>query len=201
MSQQLSNHRPSARLPLAYAGLILAVALVGAAGLVAFYVYRGLARPDAAGAGLWLLAAAAGLAAFFSPCSFGLLATLLARETGARDADADRPRLGRALQFAGALALGATLFLIVFGAALAAGAGALLGSITFTSTAGRVLRLVVGLGLVGLGLFQAGERAWKSGPIGRLSNALLNRQARLRRQRPTLAFGLFGFGYVLAGFG
>jgi hypothetical protein len=39
------------------------------------------------------------------------------------------------------------------------------------------------------------------GRIARAARPLQQQQARLRSRRPTLAFGLYGFGYVLAGFG
>ncbi|MDT8305317.1 MAG: hypothetical protein RRC07_05225, partial [Anaerolineae bacterium] len=62
-----------------FLGLVIAVLLLALAGYAGYVLYPRFALPAASGAGLLLLAAAAGLASFFSPCSFPLLATLLAR--------------------------------------------------------------------------------------------------------------------------
>lgn len=79
--------------------------------------------------------------------------------------------------------------------------GDLFADVTFTSTVGRIIRLAVGLLLIALGLSQL-ERV----PVDlrRFEPAMqryLRRQASVRRQHPLLGFGLFGFGYLAAGFG
>ena len=66
-----------------YALLALIVVLIALAGWVGFRVYPRATLLPAQGVALFGLAAAAGVASFFSPCSFPLLATLLAREAGA----------------------------------------------------------------------------------------------------------------------
>jgi cytochrome c biogenesis protein CcdA len=159
--------------------------------------------PSAAGTGLLVLAAGAGFASFFSPCAFPLLVTLLARETGApgRQKTATKRPLGRALAFATALSLGATLFLLLTGAGIAVGAAPFFESVTFTSTPGRILRTGIGLFLIGLGLVQLEFFSLPFGAVERGVRPVLQRQARLRREQPTLAFGIFGFIYLLAGFG
>ncbi len=176
------------------AALVLAVAVVG---FSAFVSYLKLDVAAFAGSGLLFLAVAAGTASFFSPCSFPLLVALLARETGAEEAAEAGP--GRALGFAAALAVGVSLFLLLLGGVIAAGAGPLVRQVTFTSTPGRALRVVVGTLLILLGLAQA--RGVRVEVADRLQRLLQRAQANLRRTSPNLGFGLFGFGYVLAGFG
>lgn len=181
-----------------YALLAIGVVLLAVAGYAGYVLYPRFDLPAISGAGLLVLAAGAGVASFFSPCSFPLLVTLLARETGAGER---RPALARALRFATALSLGAGLFLLLAGAVLAAGAAPLFEGVTFTSTAGRLIRVTVGILLVLLGLIQVGRLPVSFGAVEKGARPLLRAQARLRRERPTMAFGLFGFGYLLAGFG
>jgi cytochrome c biogenesis protein CcdA len=138
------------------------------------------------------------LASFFSLCSFPLLATLLARQVR------DVPRgqaWTRLLRYAAALAVGASLFLLLAGAALAFGAAPLFERVTFTSTAGRLIRGVVGVLLLLLGLLQWRGVSPGSGAVYAVARPFVQAQARLRRERPSLGFGLFGFSYILAGFG
>jgi cytochrome c biogenesis protein CcdA len=179
--------------------LLLTAATVAAAlaGYTGYLVYPRFDLPSGAGAGLLLLAAAAGIASFFSPCSFPLLLSVLARAPGGAGTD----RAGRALGYAVALAAGAAGFLLLAGVVVAVAGTALFAGVTFTSTAGRLIRAVVGVGLLLLGLIQL-ERLpvsfrWLEPAIHRL----LRQQAGLRRRRPLLGHAMFGFGYVLAGFG
>lgn len=180
-------------------GVAGAIAL-GLAGYVGYVLYPRFDLPAGAGAGLLVLAAAAGIASFFSPCSFPLLVSMLAGPL----ADAAASRRGpfvRAIMYATALSIGAVGFLTLIGGALALGAGSLVGGVTFTSTAGRALRIAVGGTLIVFGLLQTGRLPVN---LRRLEPALhrsLRRQAALRDRRPLTGFVLFGFGYLLAGFG
>lgn len=181
-----------------YLLLTAAILLLAVVGYAGYALYPRFDLPATAGVGLLILAAGAGLASFFSPCSFPLLATLLARQVrGVEQAEA----WARLFRFGAALAAGATLFLLLAGAAIALGAAPLFGRVTFTSSPGRLLRLVVGSLLVVLGVWQWRGISPGSGAVYQLARPLMEAQARLRRERPTLAFGLFGFGYILAGFG
>ena len=180
-----------------YGAWVLGALVLGTAGFVGYVVYPRFDLPAGAGAGLLALAAAAGVASFFSPCSFPLLVSMLAGPlaTGGR-----RP-LRRALAYATALSIGAATFLAVTGGALAVGAGSLVEDVTFTSAAGRVLRIVVGAALIVLGLVQTGRLSVDLRRFEPALHSTLRRQAALKRRGRFRAFALFGFVYLLAGFG
>lgn len=186
-----------ARRPNRYWALVIAAAMAGIAGYVGYVVYPRFDLPAGAGAGLLVLAASAGIASFFSPCSFPLLVTMLARPL----ADATGRPLRRALAYAGALSIGAVGFLTITGGALALGAGSIVDDVTFTSTTGRVLRVVVGAALVVFGLVQLHRIHVNLRRFEPRLHGVLRRQAELRRRRPLSGFVLFGFVYLLAGFG
>jgi cytochrome c biogenesis protein CcdA len=182
-----------------YALLTAAVVAAAVGGYVGYVLFPRFDLPAVTGAGTLLLAAAAGFAAFFSPCSFPLLATLLARHAG--DQGTARRRLGRAAAFAAALAVGATVFVLAVGGLFAFGGRSMAGAVTFTSTAGRSIRIVVGVLLVVLGAVQADKLAISFRRFEPSIHGALKRQARLRRRHPVAGTALFGFGYLAAGFG
>lgn len=187
-----------------YGLLALAVLGLALAGYAAFVLYARSGLSATTGSGLFALAVAAGTASFFSPCSFGLLVTLLAREVGDESSSPDdRPAGGRVLLFAGGIAAGAAAFLLLVGLGVAAGGSALFRNVTFTSTPGRVIRGVVGTLLALLGLVQLNVFRLPAlfDTVAHLGTQIRREQAKLRRRRPLLGFTLFGFGYLLAGFG
>lgn len=180
-----------------YLLLALGVVLAGLAGYVGYVAFPRFDLPAGVGAGLLVLAAGAGVASFFSPCSFPLLVTLLTRE-GTRKG---RP-VRRALRVALPLAIGAVAFVLGVGALIALGGRGLAGSVTFTSDAGRILRIAVGSLLLLLGLIQAELVPISFHRFGdRIARPVLAAQARLRRRHPVGGLVIFGFGYLLAGFG
>lgn len=199
--------RDTGRTPL-YWVLVLFVVGLGLAGYASYVVYPRFDLPAAAGIGLLVLSVGAGIASFFSPCSFPLLVTLLTRQ-----ASPQRPQregvgrqgggsADRSLTFAAALAVGVAVFFLIVGIVVAFGGGALFADVTFASTAGRVIRVVVGLILILLGLFQLNLLPSPDfHAVSRLAEPLSKFQARQRRRRPALGFAVFGFGYPLAGFG
>ena len=126
------------RSPIRYSLLVLAIVAVGLAGFVGYVAYPRFDLPRGTGIGLVGLAAAAGVASFFSPCSFPLLATLLIRES--RPDDPGPVRVRRALSRAIWIAAGAATFVIMLGLVIAAGGAGLASSVTFDSVAGRTLR-------------------------------------------------------------
>lgn len=181
-------------------GLVVAgTLLAGLAGYAGYVLYPRFGLQPATGASVLLLAAAAGFAAFFSPCSFPLLTTLLARQT-ASDASR-RQRLYRAALFAAALSTGAVTFVLTVGVLFALGGRGLAAAVTFMSVSGRVIRAVVGVLLVILGLAQAGRLELNLRWFEPAVHGFLGRQARLRREHPITGTAVFGFGYLAAGFG
>jgi copper chaperone CopZ/cytochrome c biogenesis protein CcdA len=180
----------------------LGVMLLAAAGYAGYVLYPRFNLPAAQGAALLLLAAGAGVASFFSPCSFPLLVTLLARHTGRGEKTTGRPsQRGSAFSFAAALSLGAAAFLILSGLVIAVGGEALFAGVTFESPTGRALRTVVGGFLILLGLMQLGVLPFPLHAVERIARPLLRTQAQIRNRNPLISFTLFGFGYLLAGFG
>lgn len=182
-----------------YAFLTFGLAILALAGYIGYVLYPRFNLPSVTGAGLLLLAASAGIASFFSPCSFPLLVALLGR---APSAEATRGvRVRQSLLFSTALSLGASLFLILTGLAIAAGGGALFRDVTFTRAAGRIIRVVTGSLLVFLGLIQAGMLPFSFHKVENLLKPLFRAEADIRRRMPLIGFGLFGFTYLFAGFG
>lgn len=97
-----------------------------------------------------------------------------------------------ALKFASAFSIGAATLLIGTGLVIAAMGGGLFAEVTFTSIAGRVIRLVVGLVLIALGLIQLERLPVNFRRFEPAMHGYLRRQARVRREHPLLGFGLFG---------
>jgi cytochrome c biogenesis protein CcdA/copper chaperone CopZ len=198
-AEEPGNHDGGARGLARYLLLVVAVAAVAVAGYMGYVLFPRFDLPAAEGVAVLGLAAAAGVASFFSPCSFPLLLSLLGGHASARARG--EPSSTRPVVFGGALAAGAGAFLVLAGVAIAAGGGVLFEQVTFDSTAGITLRLVIGVLLVGLGLVQVGALPSPFHALERTAQPMLRRQARLRRQHPVAGYGLLGFGYVLAGFG
>ncbi len=187
---------------LRYTAWAAASVALGLAGYLGYVVYPRFDLPAGAGAGLLVLAAAAGVASFFSPCSFPLLVSMLARPLSAPDeSDPKRRPFGRALAYAMALSVGAAMFLALLGGVLSLGAGSMVDEVTFTSTTGRLLRVVVGVALIVFGLVQTGRIPMDLRRFEPALHRTLGNQAGLRRRRPFRGFVLFGFIYLLAGFG
>ena len=185
---------------------MLALAVIGLAlvGYIGFVVYPSLDLSAGVGAGLLVLAAAAGVASFFSPCSFPLLVGMLGRPVAERAELEDRRQPTRdSLVFATALSLGVVAFLALLGTVIALGGDALVKNVTFTSTAGRILRITVGAFMIFVALIQLDRLHISLRRFEPAMKGFLRRQrtGRAREQRPFLRFTLFGFAYLAAGFG
>lgn len=188
---------------LRYAALSLGVLIVGLVGFLGFVVYPRLDLSAGIGAGLIVLAAAAGVASFFSPCSFALLVGLLGRPISERTADKSRATRD-SLAFATALSLGVVAFLALLGTAIALGGDALIKDVTFTSTAGRILRIAVGTFMIVVGLIQVGRINISLRRFEPTTRGFLRRQRKAAQgdeSRGLVRYALFGFGYLAAGFG
>jgi cytochrome c biogenesis protein CcdA len=165
--------------------------VVGVAGYLGFVSFVGSERDISTG--IMVLASATGFAAFFSPCSFPLLLTFLAR----RSAETRRAALFSAFR----IGTGALVFFALGAAVVALGGNAFANVIGFGTPAGRSLRMAAGLLLVGFGLRQAGlvyiKMRWLDRVAATASQAF-DTSGHSNRVRVDF---MYGFGYVLAGFG
>lgn len=191
------------RQELRYGVFVVAVVLLGAAGYGTYVLYPRFNLPAVDAVGLAVLSLAAGTAAFFSPCSFPLLATLLIREaTESHERNAGQQIvLRKALTHAAALSLGSVIFLMLIASVIAAGGQAVVERVTFTSLTGRIIRTIVGALLIIFGLVQLEVLRLPFGRVASLARPLLQAQARTRRRAPVAGFAIFGFAYLVAGFG
>lgn len=183
-------------------GLVAALA-VGAVGvaLAAGYVgFRTAARLDLggeAGAGLVALAAVTGAAVVFSPCSFPLVVTLLAGS----DQQRERKRRSDGVRSALAIAAGSAAFLLLAGGAVGLAGEGLAATLSFSSPGGRLLRGGVAAVLVGAGLVQLGVIALPLARVAALAAPLEHRRAAVATTHRRRAQAMYGFAFVLAGFG
>jgi cytochrome c biogenesis protein CcdA len=185
-----------------YAVLVLVVVLIGIGGYGAYALYPRFNLPAVDSVGIAVLSLAAGIAAFFSPCSFPLLATLLIREmVRSGKPAARRSAWGRALAYPAALSLGALGFLALTGSVIAAGGQALVEGVTFTSLAGRIIRTLAGSLLILFGFAQLDRVRLPFSRVASVAYPLLQSQARIRRRAPVAGFAIFGFAYLIAGIG
>lgn len=185
--------------PFRFLLLAAAVAVAGLAGYLGYLAYPRFHLPSVVGAGLLALAAAAGVAAFFSPCAFPLLLTLLARRIRGGAGPAARARA--VLVFASAFSVGVVAFVLALGALIAVGGRGLVASVTFTSPAGIGIRIAVGLLLVLLGLVQTEILQFSFHRIERVTRGIGRAEAAFRRKHPVAGFTVFGFAYLIFGFG
>lgn len=187
MSDRTTRHRVRAR----FIATAVGIAVVGAAGYVGFVAFVGSERDLSAG--VMMLAAATGFAAFFSPCSFPLLLTFLAR----RAADTHSGALLSAVR----VGAGAALLLTVIGTAMIAGGTALGDVVAFDGTPGRVFRSGVGLLLFSFGLYQARLIRLRMRWPDRMAASAARVLDPARISQPSGRDVVYGFGYLLVGFG
>jgi thiol:disulfide interchange protein len=104
--------------------LSLGVVIFATAGYLGYILYPRFGLPAVEGASLLLLATGAGIASFFSPCSYPLLVTLLARQpgvAGGKGSGKEPEPSGNQFSFAAVLSIGAALFLILGGLVISLG--------------------------------------------------------------------------------
>jgi cytochrome c biogenesis protein CcdA len=177
---------------------ITTVTLVAVAGYGGFRFAARLDLGTEAGAGLVALAVITGFAAFFSPCSFPLVVAMLAGPT--RGADAAQRRRA-SLTAAVAIGTGASLFLVAVGIIVGVAGEALVQTVGFSTTPGRILRGAVAAVIVAAGLTQLGVLQLPFWRVTRLAQPIERHRVKLSGQHQHAAQVLYGFGFVLAGFG
>lgn len=175
--------------------LLASTLLVGLVGYGGFRLYPMIG--SGTGLGLLVVATATGFAAFFSPCSFPLLLTFVARQT----AEVGSERIRSGLRFAAGASIGATAFLMGFGLLLSLVGGTVADYITFTSASGRLLRVGVGAVLIVMGLVQLGRVRLSFSRLARLAAPIERKRSATGDPHGFLNHVLFGFGYLVAGFG
>ena len=171
--------------------MALGVMVAGLAGYVGFLAF--VAADRAVAAGTMFLAAATGFAAFFSPCSFPLLLTFLSR----RAAESRRAGAASAL----AVGTGAAALLALIALVIGLGGEAIAGVVTFDSGSGRAFRLTVGLLLVMFGLRQTRKLPFRMSWLDRVAGTARRLFDRSRFSNRVVGDVVYGFGYLLAGFG
>lgn len=180
------------RRTLAYSLLVGFVMIISLAGYGFYVWYPRFQLPIVYGLPLMVLAAGAGLASFFSPCSFPLLLVLFARGNG--DTNESSP-----FTFALGLSVGASMFLLLLGASFAVGGLTVARQVTFGSTAGIALRSILGLVLIVLGFIQLGILSDR--PFRWIESKVALSPEDEKRSLTFGRYVTFGFGYILAGFG
>lgn len=170
--------------------LALGLLVVGVAG---YFGFSAFATSDRGATGYLVLAALTGFASFFSPCSFPLLLTFLSRRSGEPGSSA----LLSALR----VGMGALTMLAALGLILAAGGATFGRFLQFDQPAGRTFRLIVGGFLIFLGLRQTRliviRMLWLDRFASSASGWFDPSKPGLQRNSDFL----YGFGYLLAGFG
>lgn len=177
---------------------VMAVTIVAVAGYGGFRLAARLDLGAEAGAGMVALAVVTGFAVFFSPCSFPLLVALLAGpDRTARAGQRRRESLTAAL----AMGAGASMFLLAIGVVVGLAGEAVVQTVGFSTAPGRILRgavavIVIAAGLTQLGLIQL--PLWR---VTRFAQPIERQRVNISDRHQHAAQVLYGFGFVVAGFG
>lgn len=174
-----------------FVAVVIGLVVAGVAGYVGFVAFVGSAGSTAGG--VMVLAAGTGFAAFFSPCSFPLLLTFLAR----RSAESPTAAVVSSVR----VALGAGLLLLLIAVVIGLGGSALAGIVEFQSFGGRVFRLAIGIVLIVFGLRQARVWVFSAGWLDRVAAGSARLFDPSRVAGASRRDVVYGFGYLLAGFG
>lgn len=177
--------------------LVGATVLVAISGYIGFLTFKAFDIRGATGAGVGVVAATVGIAAFFSPCSFPLLLATLTRQVESTQ----EHRARSAFRFGLGVSIGAVAFVAMFGLILSLGGAALARQFTFASTQGRILRGVVAGLLIVMGLIQLGRVRNPFGRLTRLAEPIDRARSDLGDETKLTSHVLYGFGYLIAGFG
>jgi cytochrome c biogenesis protein CcdA len=167
------------------------VLLVGIAGYLGFVAF---VQTDAPGSSsVLVLGALTGFAAFFSPCSFPLLLLFLSRraEESTRSAMTSSLRVG----------MGAALMLALMGLVLIVVGASVGGVLQFDQPSGRTFRLILGAVLIIFGLKQSRLVRIPMGWMDSVASRAGQRFDPSKTSSRARGDVLYGFGYLLAGFG
>jgi len=181
------RRRSRVRFTVTAVGLLVA----GIAGYVGFVAF--VESDRSAGSAVLVLAAATGFAAFFSPCSFPLLLTFLAR----RADESTRLALASALR----VGLGAVLLLSILAIPIVVFGDVMATFVAFDRPAGRVFRAVIGMTLILFGLRQARLLRIRIRGFDWVATRAASTFDPSQVSTPARRDFLYGFGYLLAGFG
>lgn len=181
------RRRSRVRFTVTAIGLLVA----GIAGYVGFVAF--VESDRSTGSAVLVLAASTGFAAFFSPCSFPLLLTFLAR----RADESTRLALASALR----VALGAVVLLSLLAIPIVIFGDVAATFVAFDRPAGRVFRAVIGLTLVLFGLRQSRLLRLRIRGFDWVASRAAATFDPSRPSTPARRDFLYGFGYLLAGFG
>ncbi len=187
MKQDVALRRARIR----FAATALGVVVVGVAGYLGFITFAGADR--SIGTGVVVLGATTGFAAFFSPCSFPLMLTFLAR----RSEESKRAAFLSALR----VGAGAATLLAVLAVVVAGGGAALASVVTFDTVAGRIFRFTIGATLVIVGLRQARVVSFRMPWTDRIAGTAGTVFDPSKISGTGRSDFVYGFGYLLAGFG
>jgi cytochrome c-type biogenesis protein len=201
MSAQPTSLRSRGPAWLLYAGLLVALAAVIAAGYLGFRAFATV--PGLGAFNLYLLAIVAGIASFFSPCAFPLLPSYFSFYHQAGESGGAAPHRGRSIQLGLSAALGVMTFTLFLGLIIGVlGAGFAEGlsiSGPEPSQFVRGFRGVVGALLLTLGIAQLAGRNLK--PKFADTFAYRTRPQREGDRGPAASLYLYGLGYNAAGMG
>ncbi len=175
------------------------LALVGLGYVVFLAFVQGILKPNEfAGYGLVLTAIAAGMASFFSPCSFVVLPGYVAFASGG---GGDRRGTRQAVLNGLAAASGVVTAVAVIGLVIAA-LGAAVGpelSLTGSSPIARVVRIVVGTFVIGMGVLHFSGLSSRLPLLGQLAAWGVRHDGGGAPSRRSLY--VYGSTYVLVGIG
>lgn len=183
-----------------YLVFFLEVTSLGVAGYWGYLLSSHLPVYDADTSALMILAVGAGISAFFSPCAFPMLISQSTVSDEGRINRKSRRILPTSKNLLGFI-LGLGLFFYLIGGLLSWAGGILFQDMVPASVTGRVLHLGVGGLLILLGLIQTNVIIPDFRILPRITRGFLHAQAVLRWEHPILGGLLFGFWYILAGFG
>ncbi len=174
--------------------VLVSMVAVGFGGYLGFVTFVETGSVGGLRAGAMGLAVATGFAAFFSPCSFPLLLTFLVRQYGSGSRR-------RAVMSSVIVGFGAVVFFGLLAVALALAGEGLGRFVGFDTTTGRLFRGVLGGFLVFLGLRQAHLIKARFRVLDTIAGAAGRTFDIANVENPATRNFVYGFGYVLAGFG